>query len=77
MLVAISSKNEAKAKNVNGVINNNFILDATAGNDKGMLRETRFDFGVESDGFSFNDQIIDFYRLGSVSVFHTFRHEKG
>jgi hypothetical protein len=77
MLVASSSKSDTKAKDKNGVVNNNFILDTTAGNDKGTLRETKFIFDVEADGFSFNDQLIDFFRLGLVSVFYTFRHEKG
>jgi hypothetical protein len=77
MIVAITSKNENKAKNKNNVVNNNFILDATPGNDKAVLREAKFDFGAEPDGFSFNDQLIDFFRLGGASVFHTFRHDKG
>jgi len=38
MLITSSSKSDHKAKNKKGVVNNNFILDATAGNDKGTLR---------------------------------------
>ena len=77
MLVTSTNKNELKAKDKNGVVNNNFILNATTGNEKATLRETKFTFEVLPDGFSYNDQLIEFYLQGQVSVFYTFRHEKG
>jgi hypothetical protein len=78
MIFATSNKNELKAKNTHSLVsNNNYILDATVGNAHGILRETRFVFDVEEDGFAYNDQLIECFRVGEVSVFHTFRHHKG
>ena len=58
IICATSNKNEHKAKDKNGVFNNNYILDATLGNDKGSLRESKFVFEI-IEGFSYNDQMID------------------
>ena len=38
MLVTSTNKNENKAKNKKGVVNNNFVLNATTGNDVATLR---------------------------------------
>ena len=78
-LVALSNKYEhkEKCKNKDGVINNNYVIDATVSKDQATIRETKFNFGLESDGFSFNDQLTDCFGLGGVSVFHTFRHKEG
>jgi hypothetical protein len=78
MLVAISNKSEHKdkCKNKNGICNNNYIIDASLGNEVAKMREVKFDFKVDGD-FFYNDQLTDCFGLGSVSVFHTFRHKEG
>jgi len=38
IIVATSNKSEFKPKNGKDVINNNYILDTSLGNDKGTLR---------------------------------------
>ena len=77
MIVANSGKTDAKAKNPAGIVNNNFILDTTLGNDQGTLRETKFYFRKEADGHEWNEWLIDFFPLGNISVFHTFRYING
>jgi hypothetical protein len=72
MLVANSNK-EANGKNADGIINNNYVIDVTAG----TMRETKFWFKDPKDGFAWNDQMIEYFYMGPVSVFHTFRHEAG
>jgi len=48
MVVALSNKSHHNTtfKDKNGVINNNYVLDATKGNEKATIRETKFAFGV-------------------------------
>jgi hypothetical protein len=77
MLVCNSGKNDAKAKNSAGIVNNNFILDTSLGNEHGTLRETKFFFPKEADGYEWNEWLIDYFPLGNISVFHTFRHING
>lgn len=72
MLVANSNK-EANGKNADGIINNNYIVDVKAG----TMRETKFWFKDPKDGFAWNEQMIEYFYMGPVSVFHTFRHEAG
>ena len=78
-LCSLSNKldHKDKCKDKNGVINNNYIIDATLGNDQATIRETKFVFDVEPDGFCYNDQLIDCFGVGHVSIFHTFRHSEG
>lgn len=45
--------------------------------ENATIRETKFVFEIESDGFSYNDQLLEFFRVGSVSVFYSFRHKEG
>lgn len=66
-----------KCKDKNGIFNNNYIIDATLGNDQASIREAKYTFDVEPDGFCYNDQLTDCFAIGSVSVFHTFRHKEG
>lgn len=61
----------------NGVYNNNYIIDATVSKDQATMRETKFIFDKEEDGFMYNDQVIDCFGVGNMSVFHTFRHIEG
>jgi hypothetical protein len=79
MLMCMSTKSDhkEKGKNKEGIYNNNFVMDASAGNDHATIREAKFLFDKAEDGFCFNDQLIDFFPLGGISVFHTFRHNKG
>jgi hypothetical protein len=72
MLVANSNK-EANGKNPDGIINNNYVVDVKAG----TMRETKFWFKDPKDGFAWNEQMIEYFYMGPVSVFHTFRHEAG
>ena len=78
MLVAISNKFEHKdkCKNKDGVYNNNYIIDATHGNDQAILNETKFSFEKDGD-FMYNEQLTDCFGIGDISVFHTFRHDNG
>ena len=78
-LVALSNKmdHKDKCKDKNGVVNNNYVIDATLGNDQATIRESKFVFEVAEDGFVFNDQLTDCFAIGNVSVFHTFRHKEG
>ena len=39
-----------KCKDKNGIYNNNYIIDASLGNDKATIREAKFTFDVEQDG---------------------------
>ena len=74
MLVCYSNKTEGNAKNKDGVINNNYIVDE---NQK-TIRESKFCFKHKTEeNFSWNDQLIEYFYMGNVSVFHTFRHDKG
>jgi hypothetical protein len=41
------------------------------------MRETRFGFKDLKDGFLLNEQRIEYFYMGPVSVFHTFCHEFG
>jgi len=79
MIAAITNKFEHKdkGKDKNGVFNNNYVLDASHGNDQGTIRETKFVFEIANDGFGYNEQTVDCFGIGPISVFHTFRHEKG
>ena len=77
MIVTSSSKRDNKNKDKNGVVNDNFVIDARVNQDNATIRETKFVFDIEKDGFCYNDQILEFFRVGNVSVFYTFRHEKG
>jgi hypothetical protein len=72
MLVANSSKSAA-GRNHAGIENNNYIVDVK----EGTVREAAFYFKDEKDGFAWNDQMIEYFTLGDVCVFHTFRHEAG
>ncbi len=48
MLVGNSNKHLLKNKcKTKGVFNDNYIVDATAGNDKATLRETNFVFDID------------------------------
>ena len=78
MITGLSSKNDHKnkCKDAKGVINNKFIIDASLGNEKAMVRETKFVF-EDDEGYSFNDHLIDCFSLGTFSVFHTFRNNQG
>jgi hypothetical protein len=51
VLVCNSGKADAKAKNKDGDINDNFILDTSLGNDQGTLRETKYSFGRSADAY--------------------------
>ena len=74
MLVCYSNKTEAAGKNKDGVINNNYIVDEK----QGTIRESKFYFKHKTEpNFCWNDQLIEFFYMGNVSVFHTFRHDKG
>ena len=77
--MALSNKFEhkEKCKDKNGVFNNIYIIDATTGNDKATIREAKFTFEIEPDGFMYNDQLTSCYGMDGVSVFHTFRHKEG
>lgn len=78
MLMCMSTKSDHKDKaKTKGIFNNNFVMDASAGNDHATIREAKFLFDITEDGFCYNDQLIDFFPLGGISVFHTFRHSKG
>lgn len=68
-----NSNKEANGKNADGIINNNYIVDV----NEGTMRETKFWFKDPKDGFAWNDQLIEYFYMGPVSVFHTFRHEAG
>lgn len=72
MLVCNSNK-EANGRNNDGIVNNNYILDVTTS----TMRETNFWFKDPKDGFAWNDQLIEYFYLGPVSVFHSFRHDAG
>jgi hypothetical protein len=43
----------------------------------GTVRETVFYFKDPTDNFAWNDQMIEYFNLGDISVFHTFRHQAG
>lgn len=79
MVAALSNKSDhkEKCKDKNGVYNNNYVVDASMGEDKATIRQAKFTFKVESDGFCYNDQLTNCFGLGNVSVFHTFRHKDG
>ena len=72
MLVTNSNKEKYHC-NDEGIVNNNYIVDAKSG----TMRETKFWFKDPKDGFAWNEQMIEYFYMGSVSVFHTFRHEAG
>ena len=78
-LVALSNKydHKEKCKNKDGVVNNNYVIDATLAKDQASIRETKFSFDKDGETFSYNDQLTDCFGLGGVSVFHTFRHKEG
>lgn len=67
-VVSVSNKTENKALNKEGVVNNNFIVDVEAG----TVRETRFSFDPK-----YNDYLIDYYSMGSISMFRTFYFQDG
>lgn len=73
MLVGNSNKIEHNAKNKEGVINNNYVVN----NLTKEMREAKFWFKDPIDGFAWNDQMIEYFYMGTVSVFHTFKHDKG
>jgi hypothetical protein len=67
-LVSVSNKTEGKALNKEGVVNNNFVMDV----DTGVIRETKFSFDPK-----YNDFLIDYISLGSISMFRTFYFQDG
>ena len=79
MVVGLSNKfeNKDKCKNKKGIVNNNYIIDTSLGNGQATIKQTDFDFEVTKEGFQYNDQLTDCFGLGSISVFHTFRHVEG
>ncbi len=40
------------------------------------MKETKFYF-LDENKYSWNDNLIEIMNLGNVSIFHTFKHEKG
>jgi len=68
LLTCSSNKNEAKAANQAGVVNNNFVVDDVAG----TIRESKFWFDAK-----FQDSIIDPMYLGNISVFRTYEYVNG
>ena len=79
MVAALSNKSDHKdkCKDKNGIYNNNYVVDASMGEDNATIREAKFTFKVETDGFCYNDQLCNCFGLGNISVFHTFRHKEG
>ena len=73
MLVANSNKEASNGKNADGIVNNSYLINV----EKGTMRETKFWFKDPKDGFAWNEQMIEYFYMGPVSVFHTFRHEAG
>jgi hypothetical protein len=41
------------------------------------VRETSFYFKDKKDGFAWNELLIEYFNLGDICVFHTFKHEAG
>ncbi len=77
-LVAITNKLDHKDKcKKNGILQNNYIIDTSLGNEQATIREVKFLFGKAEDGFCYNDQLTECFGLGNVSVFHTFRWKEG
>ena len=78
LLVAQCNKNQYgdKCRNNNGIINNNYIVDASSDEANARIRETYFSFGKDINGVPFNDQLISCFNLGTISVFHTLGQEK-
>lgn len=68
MLVCISNKTENNATNKDGIINNNFVVDAKTE----TIREAEFSFDKD-----FNDYQIDHLYLGPISMFRTFCFQDG
>lgn len=78
MLAAFSNKFEHGDKcKKNGIINDNYVIDASILKEEASLRETKFVFDVETDGFPYNNQVIDSFGISGLSIYHTFRHKEG
>ena len=78
MLMGFSNKIDypQKSKNEKGIINNNYVIDASIDNENATIRETKFVFVGEKD-YSYNDHLVDCFGLGPFSVFHTFKNSQG
>ena len=66
--MTVSNKTENKAVNKEGIVNNNFIVDVSAG----TVREANFFFDTK-----YNDYQIDYLNLGPISMFRTFFFQDG
>lgn len=70
MLIGETSSKGANHTTKPGVVNNNYVYDVA----EDRMREAKFYF-VDNKNFCWNDQMIDVFNLGKVSVFYTYKHE--
>lgn len=70
MLIGESSSKTVNHQYKPGVVNNNYVYDVA----EDRMREAKFYF-VDQKNACWNDQMIDVFNLGKVSVFYTYKHE--